>query len=243
MCGYIYKITNTITNKIYIGQRKSQELDESYWGSGRLIKQSIKKYGLDAHNRELIEFCETIDILNEREKYWIKYYNCLTPNGYNIAVGGNQCPVHKLSDAEKQQRSKQLSERNKKNWQNPEYREKMLKICHENGHKTHHTEERKQWLREHPLFAGKKHSEEAKLKMSLAKYKNPSPNQWTSEHNPSKGKHWYTNGVDEVLSESCPDGYTNGMLKRKWCNNGLIQIQIKENEVCPDGFKFGMLKK
>lgn len=47
MYGYIYKTTNLINNKIYIGQHKVKEekIDNSYYGSGKLIIQAIKKYG------------------------------------------------------------------------------------------------------------------------------------------------------------------------------------------------------
>jgi hypothetical protein len=46
MYGYIYKTTNTLTNKIYVGQKKSTYfLHEKYFGSGQIIKSIIKKYG------------------------------------------------------------------------------------------------------------------------------------------------------------------------------------------------------
>lgn len=43
--GYVYKITNNVNGKIYIGQKKSEKLLENYWGSGKLIVEAIKKYG------------------------------------------------------------------------------------------------------------------------------------------------------------------------------------------------------
>lgn len=85
----IYKITNLINNKIYIG--KSIKNDPNYLGSGLLINRSIEKYGIKNFKKDIIEeSISTIDELNEKEKYWIKYFNSTDLNiGYNIAYGGD----------------------------------------------------------------------------------------------------------------------------------------------------------
>ena len=51
MYGYIYKTTNLINGKIYIGQHKSEEYDSSYYGSGKLIRRAIEKYGITKYHR------------------------------------------------------------------------------------------------------------------------------------------------------------------------------------------------
>lgn len=87
--GYVYKITNNVNGKIYIGQKKSEKLLENYWGSGKLIVEAIKKYGKDNFSREVLEWCETKDELNQRERYFIEKFNARSPDvGYNLAVGG-----------------------------------------------------------------------------------------------------------------------------------------------------------
>lgn len=89
MIGYIYKITNNINGKIYIGKRKKSKFDESYWGSGKHIKNSINKYGKENFTREVIEWCPTEEELNNREKFWIEYFDSLNPEiGYNLVSGG-----------------------------------------------------------------------------------------------------------------------------------------------------------
>ena len=55
MYGYIYKTTNLITNKFYIGKREKSIFDEKYYGSGKYLKNSINKYGLENFSREIIE--------------------------------------------------------------------------------------------------------------------------------------------------------------------------------------------
>lgn len=84
MC-YIYKTTNMINNKFYIGQ--SINLSSSYLGSGKILKLAILKYGKKKFKKEIIEVC-TESELNDREIYWIKklkpYYN-IDGGGYNRA--------------------------------------------------------------------------------------------------------------------------------------------------------------
>ena len=108
----IYRITNTINNKFYIGQtifpliirwrrhKSSKRYD--------YLHNSIRKYGPDAFSTEIIEdnICD-IDILNEREAYWISFYNTTNPLiGYNARSGGensipNEVTRKKLSAASK----------------------------------------------------------------------------------------------------------------------------------------------
>jgi hypothetical protein len=85
---FIYKTTNTINGKQYIGLCTRE--DDKYLGSGKLLKQAIKKYGKDNFNREIIEECDDFEYLCEREIYWIEYYNAVeNDNFYNLSYGGN----------------------------------------------------------------------------------------------------------------------------------------------------------
>lgn len=87
----IYKIENLINHKKYIGQ--SIEI-EKRWQKHLQAKDdfaihvALCKYGKDNFSFQIIEECSE-DKLDERECYWIKYYNSLVPNGYNMAEGGS----------------------------------------------------------------------------------------------------------------------------------------------------------
>lgn len=85
--GFIYKITNTVNGKIYVGQHKGKEFGD-YWGSGLLLHRAYKKYGIDAFVREIIAFASFKDELNFMECYYIQKLNSMNPNGYNVATGG-----------------------------------------------------------------------------------------------------------------------------------------------------------
>ena len=96
--GYIYKITNNINGKIYIGQtrvtepqRWQQHVWHAYNNSNNdslLLCKAIRKYGKENFTRTIVEECDNW-FLNEREKYWIKYFDSTNHNiGYNVAEGG-----------------------------------------------------------------------------------------------------------------------------------------------------------
>lgn len=84
----IYKTTNLINNKIYIGKQVNVRENDKYLGSGKLLKISLKKYGRNNFKKEILQECFSKDELNERECFWIKELNSIVPNGYNICLGG-----------------------------------------------------------------------------------------------------------------------------------------------------------
>lgn len=89
MFGYIYKTTNIINNKIYIGQHRHSEFDTQYYGSGKLLIEAIKKYGIENFKCELLEECESEEELNSKEIYYIDLFKSTTKNNnYNISDGG-----------------------------------------------------------------------------------------------------------------------------------------------------------
>ena len=89
--GVIYKIEHKKSHKIYIGQTRrtfEDRLREHLRPSSKHhINFALRKYGIDNFYLDIIEEVEDA-LLNEREKYWIKYYNCVEPNGYNNTYGG-----------------------------------------------------------------------------------------------------------------------------------------------------------
>lgn len=87
----IYKITNLVNNKIYIGQsvRIEKRWEDHKFYSGKehtALQAAFKKYGISNFSFEVIEECPK-EILDEREIYWIKFYDSYN-NGYNLTKGG-----------------------------------------------------------------------------------------------------------------------------------------------------------
>lgn len=112
MKGKIYKITNKVNGKIYVGQT-TKSLKERFqkhcWGTthkdkyhlNMAIKKAIKKYGKENFTIELIEEVETSK-LNEREVYWISFYDSYN-TGYNCTKGGQDGPTRKFALTWKQE--------------------------------------------------------------------------------------------------------------------------------------------
>lgn len=106
----IYKITNLVNNKIYVGKNSTN--DPNYMGSGIILEKVKKKYGITNLKKEIIETCKSEIELDEREKYWINKLNSTDKNiGYNIAEGGNGGNTRKgYSENELDQYYKKLSQ-------------------------------------------------------------------------------------------------------------------------------------
>lgn len=101
MCG-IYKITNKINQKCYIGQsvdikRRWRSHKNDATKIDYPLYLAFHKYGIENFSFEVIEECDR-DKLNEREIYWIEYYNSYY-QGYNQTLGGNSFShIVKISD-------------------------------------------------------------------------------------------------------------------------------------------------
>ena len=99
----IYKITNKLNDKKYIGQSNNpmERWKQHKWRSTNEIEKgksaihdALREVGIDNFSFEIIGWFEDY---NEKEKYYIQYYNSLTPNGYNIMEGGEE-PPHKYGE-------------------------------------------------------------------------------------------------------------------------------------------------
>lgn len=103
--SYIYKITNIITNKIYIGytsqninkrfyQHKWEAFNVNQSNNHSYLYKSMRKYGTENFIIDIIyEFNENSENWQELEKYYINLFNSRRPNGYNLLEGGNKPPI------------------------------------------------------------------------------------------------------------------------------------------------------
>lgn len=141
----IYKITNLMNNKIYIGQT-TQTLKERMRAHLKDYKRNLPidvdlyKYGIENFKVEVIDNATNKEELDQKEIYYIKLYNSKYPNGYNLSDGGSTTKGYHHRQ---------------------ESKDKMREVKRKCGKKISEA-----YIGEGNPFYGKKHSEESKKKMS-----------------------------------------------------------------------------
>lgn len=185
---FVYSITNLINGKQYIGDHSTENLKDYYFGSGNLIKNAIRKYGKKNFHKKILEFFDSKEEAFNSQRKWIKKYNTLFPNGYNISPsGGSEFNSGVLSEETKKKISnsrkgmkftdehrKKLSESHRNKKQSIETIEKRisktkgLKRTEEfkESLRTPKSEETKQKISD--SLKGQKYSEERKKNMSIS---------------------------------------------------------------------------
>lgn len=202
----IYKITNMINNKCYIGQsiHIEQRLEDHKrnYQSNVHLQNSISKYGINNFKFEVIEECIE-GRLNEREIYWIEYYDSTNRDkGYNISIGGQGGYLLKnASDELKNRTYKKISESKYgvKRGHNSEETNIKIGISRKRYLDTH--VDAKNNLIIHLNKVRPKHlSEEAKIKLSKA---------MSGDKNPFYGKK-HSEESRKRISESVKKAYADG---------------------------------
>jgi len=121
--GYIYLITNMINKKQYVGQTLRDDIKTRWrqhtWrcniNSGTCISNAFKKYGVETFKFQIICICFD-EACNQLEIDYIKKFNTLAPNGYNLESGGNNHKTHpdtikKLSELNKGENNPQFGKK------------------------------------------------------------------------------------------------------------------------------------
>lgn len=141
---YIYRITNKINGKTYIGQHKYKDLNDNYMGSGTLLAKAKKKYGKENFEKEIlysrIQLKETADSV---EIFAIAKERANGKAEYNIEDGGQRGSAGPMSDDHKSKISEALKGRKRQ-----PYSEEWKKHMSEAQKGKHHSEEHKRKIAE-----------------------------------------------------------------------------------------------
>ncbi len=205
---YLYKTTCLITSRWYIGMHSTNNMEDGYMGSGKRLRYSLRKHGVNNHVKEILEFFETRELLVEAEIKAITPDMITDRNCMNLKYGGTggnvsieDCikgafiagKIHSdkfnNNDNYKKEVLDRLSDNTKERWRDSDYRVKML--------------DKISWV-------NRKHSDETKEKISEIM-----KGTGTGEANSQYGTCWITkDGLNKKIKKEDLEIYiTNGWIK------------------------------
>lgn len=139
----VYKITNNVNSKIYIGVHSTEDINDSYMGSGVNIKKSIAKHGIENFSKDILFIFDSYEEMMAKEAELVDEAFVLRTDTYNAALGGLGAPwkLEHRKDAEELRRKisentslgmtiegrRKISEARKKNGNSKEQRAKVSK--------------------------------------------------------------------------------------------------------------------
>lgn len=112
----IYKITNNINGKIYIGAHKTNDINDSYMGSGKHIKAAVKKYGRDSFTKEILHIFDNPHDMYLKETEIVNSEFIQRYDTYNCKVGGRGGQTGFMSEEEKNAFKEKMSKTQKERY-------------------------------------------------------------------------------------------------------------------------------
>lgn len=203
---YMYKITNIINNKFYIGIHATDDLGDGYFGSGYYLKLAIKKYGKINFIKEIMEYFTSYDKLNKREREIVNIDFVKRRDTYNNEIGG---AGGKYWTDELRKKMSEVKRGCESTWK-------------KSGKTTHSIKTRKIMSENHADFSGNKnpmYGKNVKDYMPPAEYENMCLNI-------SKGN------KDKVRTKEHKKNYSNYAKNRIWLVNkkGIVKHGIINDE-------------
>lgn len=211
----IYQITNKVTGKIYIGKHQTTNLNDNYMGSGKLLKRSQHKYGLENFKKEILYIFDTEEKMNLKEKELVTEDFCFRDDTYNICPGGkggwgyinanNLVPIEARRKGGRVAGTKFSQIRN-------------FKLTFDQQYRYEYSEKRKKGQQKYlisggkPPFKGKSHTTTTKEKIGKA-----NSEKQTGNKNSQFGTFWITNGSQSQkikLVDIIPEGWHKGRVMK-----------------------------
>jgi hypothetical protein len=210
----IYKITNRLNNKIYVGKHKTEDKNDDYFGSGLLLGRAVEKHGREHFTKEILMECQSEEEMNQREADIVDEDFIARDDTYNIKLGGdggwnyvnstgkngndvNWSPKH-LEKMRKMAAAGVVRFRERLKLDEELKKEYELKVS--NGIKKY------QSVYGNP-FSGKRHTVETRLRM-----KKSHQGKHDGQKNGAFGMHWITNGAENKMSKDVPEGWRRGRV-------------------------------
>lgn len=212
----IYKITNKINGKIYIGKHITTNINDHYMGSGKYISQAIKEEGIDNFEKTILFECSSEEEMNNKEAEIVNEDFIHRNDTYNIVIGGsggwsynntilkNNGIKNFLKNKSKEEIQK-IREKAKKN---------SLIITKSNAFSIKQSEKLKEHFKTHEAhFKGMHHSKESKKKISMNMQ-----GKLIGKANGNFNHHWWKDPNDKTKFRSIKEGdpVPEGWIRGKW---------------------------
>ena len=196
----IYKTTNQINGKFYIGAHKTEDLNDNYLGSGKLLKKAKEKYGVDNFSKEVLFVFETAEEMFAKEADLVSDEFLSENNTYNLKVGGfgGFDYINSTTDTELRKSAGSDGGKKSKPPKTPEYKKKLSDAMLKRHKLGLHPK-----ISKSQAFSGK-HRDSSKAKMS---------EKAKGQHNSQYGTMWINDGKISMKikkSEPIPDGWVAG---------------------------------
>jgi group I intron endonuclease len=157
----IYKVTNKINGKIYIGSHKTKNLDDGYMGSGKYLTHALQKYGLENFTKEILFIFDNPKDMYAKEAEIVNDEFLTEENTYNLKRGGFGGWDYVNETVDFVARNTKASQ----NGNNHNKRSSSVRHCWTNGCYTDREVSEKFTISARTSFLGKSHTEETKKKI------------------------------------------------------------------------------
>ena len=197
----IYKITNLIDGKIYIGKHQTKDLNDGYMGSGKHLKSAQNKHGIENFTKEILFQFDNEADMNAKEAELVTEEFAANSTNYNLCPGGQGGwgYINRVNPALRTAgHSKEMYQKvstTLKGKSPSDQTVSAIKAAHANGRYKYDT------------FTGKTHSDQAKKKISEANSK------LTGQRNSQFGTMWITNGQENKKIKKDVDIIPEGWYK------------------------------
>ena len=242
----VYQITNLLNGKIYIGVHQTDDLNDGYMGSGKAIKNSIKKYGIENFKKEILfNFCNKEEMYNTESKLVNEEF-IERKDTYNLHIGGNGGWEHVNNSLDKNKIIQTIAKNNKNkvtikdkygnkfkvDKNDPKYLsgellsvgKGLVMVKNKNGEIFNTDINDPRYLSGELVFMWKgcKHSEETKQKIGIA----------NSKHQRGKGNSQY--GTCWIVKEKHPPKKVSKENLQEWLDMGWIRGRKIKNKLKKD---------
>ncbi len=210
----IYKTTNTINNKIYIGQHKTEKLDDGYLGSGTKLREDIKLFGTKFFEREILFECNDSDEMDLLEAKLVDFDFVCRSDTYNRCVGGQGANWHESMEAGGNlyydDNGNVLNGQDGRGKQNLLCGAELVNVLKESGKYEQWCLNISEGLKGNTFWLGKQHTDETKRKIGLVTSKAQK-----GSGNSQFGKCWI-HSLEEKVSKSIHKTDLEDYLSKGW---------------------------